>query len=94
MGECGSSQKLLFGFLVVWIVGGQAVPAAGASSVLFAWDIEAPGTRPPLAQVPFFLHLDVSKLVLYLMSDPASQGSQPFCPPRVCQPSAPEASPT
>lgn len=48
--------------------------------------------RHPLAQVPFFLHLDISKLVLYLTSDPTSQGSQQPCLP-VCQPSIPEASP-
>lgn len=35
--------------------------------------------RHPLAQVPFLLHLDVSKLVLYLLSHPAPQGSQPLC---------------
>ena len=45
------------------------------------WAVEALGMRHSLAQVPFFLHLDVSKLVLYLMSEPASEApSQSTCP--------------
>lgn len=78
------------------MVDGRAVPAVIAVSAFslrsLTRDTDVLGTRPPCAQVPFLLHLDVSKLVLDLMSDPVSQGSQPL---RLflCQPSLPKPPP-
>lgn len=74
-----SSRKLLF-----WIFGcldGVQWQSQPCIIPMVTWDIEALGTRHPYALVPFFLHLNVSKLVLYFTSDPASQGSPQPCLP-------------
>lgn len=80
-GHSGSSQKSPFGFSVVWVVCSWAdlLPEPAVRYPCSHLGYRCAGREAPFAQVPVLLHLDVSKLVLYLLSDPASQGSRLLC---------------
>lgn len=55
------------------------MPAPAPRYPAVTWGVEVLGTSLPLVQLPFLLHLDVSKLVSHRMSDPVSRGSQLLC---------------